>query len=223
VKVLSILVALAATGALAGQEAGTELNARVLVFTDAIRPSSVTVPVVNTGTYKDHPDYQGGVGVRVLGELPGLVPWNYELAGRYDSTSHFATKDASLDLSGIKFTYRYFSVGGAYLMPVGKDKDLTFGMHGEIRSEYVQLKGNYSSNGVSGGVNVSEIYLRPWVRVSIDKTWKLGTVNPLAGLDAGLPLLRTSQQNLSPSMWDSRTARSMAPRWDVSVYAGVQF
>lgn len=225
-KTLS-LIALASLpfSALAAQNADVPLKAQFQVFGEVIRPYSIIVPVVGTDAIKDQPDYQTGLGLRLLGELPELRNVYYEFAGKIPSHSKLSTHTTvsgnDLDLGGVRISHSYFSFGGAYILPLGDA--LQVGAHLEGRYERLRLDGSYSYAGASTPVDVFQTYVRPWVRLSANATLGTGAYRPLVGVDVAAALTRTKQANISPGLWDDNTARSMAPRWSASVFAGLQF
>lgn len=225
-KSISILVALLATAALAAQEDQGPLNARVVVFGETIQTSGV---LLGQGV-KDQAGYQTGAGIRLVGQIDESR-WYWEVGGRFDSSARMETnRDISstpppnvLDATQTKIHYSYWSIGGAYLLPLGSAVDL--GLHLEGRGETINPRGQFSTtNGGVGYIDAHNVYFRPWARVSLDIKFGGGSFRPLIGLEGAVALVKTSQSQVVPlSALDANTLRAMAPTWSGAVYAGVQF
>lgn len=225
-KPLIILAVLIATGVLCAQESADSLNARVLLFGETIQTSGVQLgPGV-----KDQAGYQTGPGIRLIGQI-NESRWYWEIGGRFDSSANMVTnRDISatppqnvLNATQTKIHYSYWSIGGAYLLPLSSAVDL--GLHLEGRGETINPKGQFSTtSGGVGYIDAHNVYFRPWVRVSLDVKFGIGSLHPLVGLEGAVALVKTSQSQIVPlSALDANTLRAMAPTWSGSVYAGVQF
>lgn len=225
-KKLSILAAALSAGALFGQSASGE--ARIQVFGDFMRPSEQVIAQIGSVGVKDQAKAQSGFGVRFMGELPGTNSWFYELGARLESTSKFETKggvtpSVSVDATDVKFGYSYWSIGAAYQWNFDA---FTLGAHLEGRGEAMNAKGYlYVTGGTgSGAVDHSVTYLRPWVRLSGDWSWKAGSVKPYFGLDASLAITKTSQNAvMGLTVLDDRNLKAMAPNATFGLYFGLKF
>jgi hypothetical protein len=234
VKTTSLLVAALAVGSLSAQSASSKLDARVMLFAEMTRPPSIVIDKYNN---KDQADSQWGGGIRFLGEIASAPGWYYELGGKFESSSNLtfnrnSTVGYKLDLTGLRVTQSYWSVGFAYLATSG---GFTYGAHLEARGEALGLTGQVFKQDSSltppetepslfCSVNTSTTYLRPWGRVSVDYNWKMGSMNPFIGVDGSLALMKTDQTT-TPAFrnMDTRTVRALAPRGAFSVYGGFRF
>jgi hypothetical protein len=220
VKIAMILVtALSATGMFA-QAPAENLGARIQVYGEAIQPRSLSM----IGGVSDKAGSSVGVGFRFMGEIASARCWYYEVGGKLDSSSNFKLNDGVNDLTDMKFTHSYWSLGLGYLAPLGSSVSL--GFHLEGRGETLSCQGTYFKGPVpSGTVDAGNSFLRPWFRVSLDGSWHMGSLNPYVGVEVAATPVRTTQTVLvtSPSDMDNRTLRSMAPQADAAVYFGLQF
>jgi len=219
VKITTVLVAALSAGSLFAQTPVQALDARIQVFGELIRPTSITV---QAGT-KDQADRSVGVGIRFMGEIASARNWYYELGGKLDSSSQMALNTGAVDLTDIKITHSYWSLGAGYLQPLGSNVSL--GFHLEGRGEALSAQGAIFQNGViTGRVDASNTYLRPWVRVSLDGSWRMGSLRPYVGVDVSGTPVKTSQTQLQAlSSMDNRTLRAMAPQVAGSFYVGLHF
>jgi hypothetical protein len=227
VKVLSILMALLVAGSLSAQVRAEEVNARVILFGEAIQTSGILL----AQGVKDQANFQTGPGLRLMGQTSQDSAWWWELAGRFQSSARMVTnRDISttppanvLNVTKTKVYYSYWSAGAGYLIPLGQVAD--FGIHLEGRGETINPKGEYSTtNGGTGYIDAHTVYFRPWVRLSLDLKIKTGSFTTILGGDAGLAAIKTNQRVILPmSQIDSQTLRSMAPTWSGALYAGFLF
>jgi hypothetical protein len=224
VKIISTLAAVMAVATLSAQDAPNAQEARLLLFGEFVQPMKYQVA---TGI-SDQADGQVGGGLRFMGQVVPSSRWFYELSGRLESSSNFTNiSSVGADLSKVKVTYSYWSVGGAYLLPLGKAADL--GFHLEARSENVRVQG--SAFYTVGGVTVQDpadggnTFMRPWARVSLDFSIPMESKAFILGADAGIALLRTYQTDTGMllSQMDDRTTRSLAPQAAFGVYVGLKF
>ena len=218
-KITSALVTVLSAGSLFAQTPVQALDARIQVFGELIRPTSITV---QPGT-KDQADSSIGVGIRFMGEIASARNWYYEVGGKLDSSSQMALNTGAVDLTDIKITHSYWSLGAGYMMPLGSSVSL--GFHLEGRGEALSAQGAIFQNGViNGRVDASNTYLRPWVRLSLDGTWRMGSLRPYIGVDvAGTPVKTSQTQLQALSSMDNRTLRAMAPQVAGSFYLGLHF
>lgn len=227
-KPISILMALLVSGTLSAQRRVEEVNARVILFGEAIQTSGLQAGV----GVKDQANVQTGPGLRLMGQVAGDSPWYWEVGGRFQSSAAMVTnrvidlgdgKPFATDLTKVKVYYSYWSVGAAYLIPLGPSAD--FGIHLEGRGETINPKGDYSTSiGGTASIDAHTVYFRPWLRLSLDLKVKTGSFYTLFGGEAGAAGLRTKQQAIMPmSRIDPVTLKSMAPTWSGAVYAGFQF
>ncbi len=226
-RVVTMTAALLAGSLLVAQADDAKGRGRILVFGEVIQ----TEPILLGQGVKDQPERQGAPGIRVMGAVTESGRWCYEVAWRFDSAAHMTTnRDISsappanvLDVTKTKVHYTYWSVGAAYLLPLGER--VTLGFHREGRAETINPKGTYSStNGGTSSIDAHSVYFRPWGRVSIETAFKTGPCHTILGLDAGLPGYKTSQNKIVPmSVINTNTLRAMAPQWCASAYAGISF
>lgn len=223
-KAFCILMALLVSGTLSAQSPVEEVNARVILFGEAIQTSGVLL----AQGVKDQANFQTGPGLRLMGQVAYDSPWYWELAGRFPGSARMVTnRDIGggnvLNVTKTKVYYSYWSLGAGYLIPLGSVAD--FGIHLEGRAETINPKGEYSTtNGGTGYIDAHTVYFRPWVRLSLDLKVKTGSFYTVIGGDAGLATLKSSQQFIVPmSQMDNQTMKAMAPTWSGSLYAGFQF
>jgi len=219
VKTLSVLAAVLAVTGLSAQDASGSQEARLLLFGELVRPQKLDV---GTGI-TDQASNQMGGGLRFMGQIKPGTHWFYELAGRLESSSNLSNiPGVGLDNSKVKVTWSYFSMGGGYLAPLGNNVDL--GFHLEARSENIRIQGTTVVLGTPAGVDAANTFLRPWVRLSLDTNFQLGSVRPIIGGDVAFAALRTSQnQILTAANVEDRTARAAAPQVAVGFYVGLKF
>ena len=226
-NISSILIMGLAAGALGAQEA-PKLDGRVQLFAEISRPAQITVAQPSPAPdIKDQPKRLTGLGIRFLGEVAAHPGWYYELGGMFNSSSKFTfqgqTSTGSFDLTNIKFTESYWSLGAAYMAGIGEN--LTWGAHLEGRGEYLRTNGQAEYQGTLYDESKATTYLRPWVRGSFDYTFSgIGREqHPFIGLDASYALTQTTQFNGNILTLDNRTLKSMAPRASAALYAGIRF
>ena len=231
-KSISILAAILATGALSAQDSANNLNARVILFGESIQTRGI---LLGQGV-EDKADRQTGPGLRVMGRFAEGSRWNWELAGRFQSSARMVTNRVInappytagnlanvLDATKVKVDYSYWSVGAGYVLPAGENVD--FGVHLEGRAETINPKGSYTqTTGGTGYIDAMAVYFRPWVRLSLDVKLRTGSFYTVVGADAGFAGFKTNQRVIPPMQaMDDQTMRAMAPTWSGSIYAGVQF
>ncbi len=217
-KITKVLVTALSAGTLFAQTP-TQLDARIQAFGEMIRPTSLTV----AAGVKDQAGTSVGFGVRFMGEFASSRNWYYEIGGKLDSSSNLAMNSGGVDLTDIKITSSYWSLGVGYLVPLGQNVSL--GFHLEGRGEALAAQGAVFQGGVvTGRVDAGTTYLRPWGRVSLDGTFTMGKLRPYIGVEvAATPLKTTQTQLIALSDMDNRTLRSMAPRVSGALYAGLHF
>lgn len=222
-KISSILIMALAAGSLGAQDAAA-LDGRFQVFVQQDRPSSIVI-AQTPGNVTDQPKVQTGVGVRFMGELASAPGFYYELGGMLDAVSYFTFNDGAVgNLSNVKFTESYWSLGAAYMAKFGEAT--TLGVHVEGRGESLRVQGNAVIAGTTTSLDQGTTYLRPWVRGSADYTFTgIGTrVHPFIGLDGAFAVTKTSQTQVpSPGTFDNRNLCSLAPKYSYSAYAGLRF
>ncbi len=231
-KPQSILMAMLVVGALSAQDSANNLNARVILFGESIQTRGI---LLGQGV-EDQADRQTGPGLRVMGRFAEGSRWNWELAGRFQSSARMVTNRVInlppytagnpanvLDATKVKVDYSYWSVGAGYVLPVGDSVD--FGVHLEGRAETINPKGSYTqTTGGTGYIDAMAVYFRPWVRLSLDVKLRTGSFYTVVGADAGFAGFKTNQRVIPPMQaMDDQTMRAMAPTWSGSIYAGVQF
>lgn len=229
-KTITLLtVALLATP-LAAQVPDRGGESRVQVHGEFVRPRQILISRQGGLTdLQDQAENQIGFGIRLLGEIPGTNNWYYTLGGKLESSSKFASKpslaNSNTDTTGIKYKYSYWTVGAGYMW--GLAPGLNLGAHLEVRGESLNASGEiYSDPSPTAAqrIDASATYVRPWGRLSLDYAFKAAGTSPFIGLDAAVAMLKTDQGNpLTPSVWDEKTVKSMAPQAAFSVYVGLKF
>lgn len=228
-----ILVAALSATALFGQTPSQALEGRVEIFGEFTRPRQVIFGVASVTPAVEVRDqaesqYNGG-GIRLSGELPGTQGWYYMLGGRLESSSKFGFNGVvsgvtTLDMTDVSIRYSYWVVGISKHFDLGSG--LTLGVHGEGRGEALSAVGDVFSSGiqVQPSVNTSTTYFRPWLRASFDWTFPRSGVAPYLGVEAAVPLIKTSQSTaVAPTQMTSNTLKAMAPAFSAGIYAGLRF
>ncbi len=204
-------------------------ESRVQVHGEFARPRQILIPRSGLNDLQDQAENQIGLGIRLIGEIPGLNNWFYTLGGKLESSSKFASKPSSAnshtDTTGIKYKYSYWTVGAGYMW--GLAPGLSLGAHLEVRGESLNASGDLYADPLPTAaqrVDTSATYVRPWGRLSLDYAFKSGGVSPFIGADASFAMFKTDQSNpQTPSVWDEKTVKSMAPQVSFSVYVGMKF
>ena len=110
-KISNILIMVLAAGALSAEDSPA-LDARIQMFVEQSRPAQVVV-TQTPGVFKDQPGNQTGVGFRFMGELASAPGFYYELGGKLDSSSNFSSNSTIINLTDVKVTDNYWSLGAA--------------------------------------------------------------------------------------------------------------
>jgi hypothetical protein len=220
VKIAKVLVAALSAGTLFAQSAPEELDSRIQLFVEGIRPAEVTLNAPN----KDQPKACAGFGARFMGEIASARNFYYEIGGRLDASSNMTSKQVGADLTDIRITDSYWSAGMGYLVPLGPF--ISLGFHLEGRGEAIRATGSiFNGATATGSVNASTTYLRAWGRVSVDGSWRMGSLRPFVGLDVSATPMKNTQttQLTNVSTMDNRTLRSFAPTLSAGAYLGLHF
>ena len=227
-KTITLLTAAILVTPLAAQVPDRGGESRIQIFGEFVRPRQIHIPQ-NGNDILDQAENQIGLGIRLIGEIPGTYNWYYELGGKLESSSKFASKPSPAnnytDTTGIKYKYSYWTVGAGYMW--GLAPGLNLGAHLEVRGESLNARGDLYT-GVTPGpaqrIDASATYVRPWGRLSLDYAFKSSGTSPFIGADAAVAFLKANQGNpLTPSNWDDNTVKSMAPQASFSVYVGLKF
>ena len=222
-KISNILIMVLAAGALSAEDSPA-LDARIQMFVEQSRPAQVVV-TQTPGVFKDQPGNQTGVGFRFMGELASAPGFYYELGGKLDSSSNFSSNSTIINLTDVKVTDNYWSLGAAYMFKAGPSGSL--GLHLEARGETLSIQGqaNYSGLPAPVQLNHSVSFLRPWVRASADYTFStIGeTRHPFVGVDGAYALTNTSQPLPNLLNVDNRMLQSLAPKFALACYVGMRF
>jgi len=222
VKISKVLVTALSAGTLFAQVPADQLDARIQLFGEVIRPTAFSI----AGGVKDQADRSFGAGIRFMGEMGSARNVYYELGGKLDSTSNLTfngmVNGVPADNTDIKITSSYWFLGVGYLMPLGSAMSL--GFHLEGRGEALAASGTQILNGTLNTVDAGTTYLRPWFRLSFDGTFSAGKFRPFIGADVSATPIKTTQGAITAlSAMDDRTLRSMAPQVSAGLYAGLHF
>ncbi|MBL0312697.1 MAG: hypothetical protein IPP78_08285 [Holophagaceae bacterium] len=228
-KTITFLTAAILVTPLAAQVPDRGGESRIQVHGEFVRPREVIIPRSGLNDLNDQAENQIGFGIRLLGEIPGTNNWYYTLGGKLESSSKFASKpspaNSHTDTTGIMYKYSYWTVGAGYLWDLAPG--LNLGAHLEVRGESLNASGDLYADplpSTAQRVDTSATYVRPWGRLSLDYAFKAAGTSPFIGLDASVAMLKASQANsLTPSYWDEKTVKSMAPQVSFSVYLGLKF
>lgn len=228
-KTITLLTAAMLVTPLAAQAPDRGGESRIQVHGEFMRPRQVVIGQTSTGNdVKDQADNQVGFGIRFMGEIPGTNDWYYELGGKLESSSKFVNKPSvandQTDTTGVKYRYSYVTLGLGYMW--GLAPGLNLGAHLEGRVEALNASGNMftGSSSIAQSVDASATYVRPWVRLSLDYSFKAAGASPFIGVDASMAMLKASQDaSISLPAMDENTVKSMAPQASFSVYLGLKF
>lgn len=229
-KTITLLTAAMLVTPLAAQVPDRGGESRIQVHGEFARPRQIIIPRSGLNDLNDQAENQIGFGIRLIGEIPGANNWCYTLGGKLESSSKFESKpsltNSYTDTTGIKYKYSYWTVGAGYMWDLAPG--LNLGAHLEVRGESLNASGDlYAGSAIPGSpqqVDASATYVRPWGRLSLDYAFKAAGTSPFIGLDASIAMLKTEQGNpLTPSYWDEKTVKSMAPQVSFSVYVGLKF
>ena len=113
--------------------------------------------------------------------------------------------------------YKYWAVGAA----VNWNFLVRLGVGLEYRSEKLNF-----TDAIAPQYNKSTTYGRPWMRATAGFTFPTPVVKPFIGVEVGLPLTTTSVSyadlsGLNPDI--DKLNKSMAPKAQYGIYAGVRF
>ncbi len=228
-KTITLLTVAMLATPLAAQMPDRGGESRVQFHGELVRPRQILIPRSGLNDLQDQAENQIGFGIRLLGEIPGTNNWYYTLGGKLESSSKFASKPSSAnsntDTTGIKYKYSYWTVGAGYMWDLAPG--LNLGAHLEIRGESLNASGDLYADPfptTAQRIDSSATYVRPWGRLSLDYAFKASGTSPFIGVDAAVAMLKTAQGNpLTPTYWDEKTVKSMAPQVSFSVYLGLKF
>lgn len=229
---LKLFGCLLAPALLCAQATGGE-TAKVQIFADSTTFHSYDLASVGGYTFSDKAKEQVGVGMRFILFFPDAPNWDIELGGRFPQKTKFQLNASGggvlVDNTHTDLRYSWWSLGMGYSLRPSSYFEV--GFHLEGRGENLKVDG--ATYATSGGVlssypaSQSVSFWRPWARISADisiptqKGW-----TPYFGADVSGALKNTSQkgiQLLTDGIHDDTMLKSMAPRWNASVYAGIRF
>ncbi|WP_306591561.1 hypothetical protein [Geothrix sp. 21YS21S-4] len=227
-----LLACLFAAGVLSAQTPGEEMG-KIQVFVDSTSFQAYDLASVGGYTFSDKAKEQVGVGLRLIMPFPEAPNWDLELGGRFPEKSKFQLNatggGASVNNTSTDLHYSWWGVGVGYSLRPSAAFEV--GFHLEGRGENLKVAGTtYATNaGIPSTYPAAQsvTFWRPWARISAEfaiptqKTW-----TPYFGADVSGALKKTDQkgiQLLTDSIHDDTTLKSMAPRWNASVYAGLRF
>jgi len=225
VKFANALMAMLVAGSLSAQSTD-DINGRVILFGEAVQTRGILLASGVT----DQANFQTGPGIRFMGQTTQDSWWYWEVAGRFLSSASMVTNrniptssgEVALDMTKTKIRYGYWSLGAAYLIPLGQAVD--FGLHVEGRGETINPEGTYAQGAMTQAIDAHTVYFRPWVRASLDFKFRTGSFHTIIGGDLAAAAIRANQRAIdSPILSDSQTLRALAPTWSGSLYAGFQF
>ena len=232
-KTLTVLAAAMLVAPLAAQLPDRGGQGRIMLFGEFMRPREVIIgnPTPTT-ELKDQAENQIGLGFRLMGEVPRLNNWYYELGGKLESSSKFAITPSAANnytnTTGLKYKYSYWMAGFGYMWDLSPG--LNLGAHLEVRGEALNASGDFYTGGTASNpgpaqhVDHSTTYVRPWFRLNMDYAFKAAGTSPFIGLDASLAMLKgTQDKGLAPTQWNDNSVKSMAPQATFSVYLGMRF
>jgi hypothetical protein len=225
VKAASTTAILFASTALFAQANNRDLDLRIQIGAERTRPNQSILVQNSMIEIKVQPDFQTGITARMLGELPGIPGFYYQIGGMFDASSKMTFNNNDIDTRDIEVSYSYFSFGGSCMF--ASKSGFSIGAHLEGRVERVVASGttwiyDVRWNPIDMETTVAN-YLRPWGRVSMDITFNnSGKVRPYIGIEASYPL--TKRENKTP--WslagpqNSRLMESLAPQGSMGCYLG---
>jgi len=226
VRVVSTIAVLLASVSALAQSGSRDLDLRVQIGAELTRPYKSILFQADKHKYRAQPDYQTGLQLRMLGELPGTSNFYYELGGRLETSSRLnynvIIDGTYINTYNVQISYSYFSFGGAYIL--NWNSGFSIGAHLEGRVERISSSGPvYKDYVFDGNLDGSATYLRPWFRLSTDFTFNnSGKVRPFIGIEGAFPITKRGQR----SNWeigqpqDKRLMESIAPQGSAACYFG---
>lgn len=219
---------------LTAQSTFDEPKSKIQLFVDTTSFHEYDLASIGGYLFKDKAKEQVGIGLRLGVNLPETSNWSLELGGRVPQRSKFQLNGSgggwSVDNTATKLRYSWWSLGLGYALRPSSAFELAF--HLEGRGENLKVEGaTYATSaGVTTAYPASQSvnFWRPWGRISAEFSLPAGgrTWTPHFGVDVSASLKNTKQdqiQLLSDSIHNDTTLKSMAPRWEASVFAGIQF
>lgn len=208
-------------------------TAKVQVFVDSASFHAYDLASVGGFTFEDKAKEQVGVGLRCLLAFPETPNWDLEFGGRFPQKSKFQLNAAGggtlVDNTHVDLRYSWWSLGVGYSLRPSSSFEV--GFHLEGRGENLKVDG--TTYAINGGVlssypaSQSVTFWRPWARISADVSFPTRSGwAPYVGADVSGALKNTSQdgiQLLTDGIHDNTMLKSMAPRWNASVYVGARF
>jgi len=223
VKVVIPIAVLFASAAMSAQDGASELDLRIQIGAEMTRPyQSVLVQDI-----KVQPDYQTGLQLRMLGEIPGAPGFYYQFGGKLESSSNYKYYDNGIDMRDVEVAYSHISFGASYLW--NWKSGFSLGAHLEGRAERIVVSGPvYDDNQTApvGNFDGKVSYFRPWGRLSMDYTFNTSSkYRPFMGIEGAYPITRREQKvswNLLDEL-DSNLMEAIAPRGSIGCYIGLRF
>lgn len=219
---------------LVAQSGERDPQGKVQLFVDTTSFHAYTLAGINNYIFNDKAKDQLGLGIRLAAELPEAINWSLEFGGRLPKHSKFQLNGSgggvTVDNTSTNLRYSWWAIGLGYALRPANTFEMA--IHLEGRGEnlkvdgitYATVGGIITSYPAAQGVN----FWRPWARISAEVTPFSGKGGwaPYFGADVSGALKNTRQdqvQLLSDSIHNDTTLKSMAPRWEASVYAGIRF
>ena len=151
-------------------------------------------------------------GARVGYSLLDLGPALLQVTAGYQPKTSSEVEVNGHTVSGSKYEHQHYSVGAMFNFKAF----VAVGAGVEYRFEKLEASGA----GAPSGLDTT--YNRPWARANIGVAFPTPLVKPFVGLEVALPLLTKSVDG-STSASVSDRLKSIAPKFQVGLYAGIRF
>ncbi len=148
------------------------------------------------------------VGARVGYSIVDLGPALFQVTAGFQPKSESVLQFNGEDNdTGAKFQHQHMSVGAMFNFKAM----VAFGAGIEYRFEKLNV-----TNSMRSDVS----YNRPWLRANVGMAFPTPLVKPFVGLEVAAPLMSKS---FDPAASYEDSARALAPKLQIGLYAGIRF
>lgn len=144
------------------------------------------------------------VGARFGYSIVDLGPALFQLTAGYQPEVKTDVEVNGNAIPGVEFKQKHWSVGAMFNFKAG----VAIGAGVEFRNETL-----------SAGPD-STTYGRPWARANIGFAFPTPLVKPFIGLEVAAPM---TSKSYDPTASDAENLKSVAPKMQVGLYAGLRF
>ncbi len=157
-------------------------------------PSGVTI----------EPSKKTVTGARFGYSVVDIGPALFQLTAGFQPESKTDVEANGTTIPGVEFKHKHWSVGAMFNFKAG----VAIGAGIEYRNE-----------SLTSGPD-STTYGRPWARANIGLAFPTPLVKPFLGLEVAAPL---ASKSFDASASDANNLKSVAPKMQVGIYAGLRF